>query len=425
VLAAGLATACASEAKYIEQGRLLLEQHEYDAAIEQFMAALEENPTSPQAHLNLGLVYVAQKRYDEAIKAIEQSLKSNESEDALVAMAIVYSQKQDFATAVSFMEKALQRAPDRASHHYRLGMIRRSAGDVERAADDFRMAMSQDPDLVEARVELGLTLKELKRYEEALDVLKDAVKDLHDIDTDVSGVQGALGEVYEAMEMLDYASHSFKLAIKNNASNADAIAGLGRVLRRQGSFEEAIELLAEGAQRMPQHAGIALELGLAYKDFRLEPQAIKELTRALQLDSTLAQGYAPLLQLLDEGKGSSEDVYKVVTAAASAIPDDIDIQLRAGKAASKHKEFDKAIEAYRRALEIEPSNVEANYHIGLAQLATGNFEGAMESLGALKYLDSAKAGELARAIEREQSSSTGVRPTKNKAKRRKRRRRRR
>ena len=416
------ALACASEASYVEQGELLMAQRKYDAAIEQFMLALEENDKSPQAHLNLGLVYLAQQRYDEAIKAIEQSRKARDTEDALVALSMVYFQKADYGTAVSFMEKALERAPDNPMHHFRLGVIRKTAGDLDRAIESFKMAMSQNPDLVEARINLGLALKEQRRFEEALEVLKDAVKDLRDIDENVSGLQSALGEVYEAMSMLDYAAHSFKLATKNNKKNGDAIAGLGRVLHAQGRLEEAVELLADGAKRIPNHAALLLQLGLAYKDFRLEKQAVESLAKAVALDESLTEAHVPLIELLDK-HGPSEPLFRVLEKAAVAMPDDLDIQLRSGKAGYKSKKYDIAIAAYQRALEIEPANIEANYYLGLSQVGAGEAEAAMESLGALKYLDQAKAEELARAIERAQAG--GAPKVKAKVKRKGKRKRRR
>jgi tetratricopeptide (TPR) repeat protein len=419
-LASGLT--CASEAAFVKQGELLMAQRKYDAAIQQFMQALEKNPRSPRAHLNLGRVYRAQQRYDEAIKAIEQSRKAQDSEEAWVVLSMVYFETKDFSTAVSFMEKALERAPDNAMHHFRLGRIRETAGDLERAIESFKMAMSQNPDLVEARIHLGLALKKLRRYDEALEVLEEAVKDLRKIDANVSMLQTALGEVYEAMAMLDYAGHSFKLAVKNNKKNCDAIAGLGRVLRGQGRLEEALELLADGAKRMPDRPALLLELGLAYKDFRLETQATETLTKAVELDEDLTAAYRPLIELLDKG-GPSEPLFKALKAAAAAMPDDLEIQLRSGRAGYRTKKYDIAIAAYRRALEIEPANIDANFYLGMSQVGAGDLDGAAESLGALKYLDQPKAEELARAIERGHAGATKPTKTKKKGKRRRRRRR--
>ncbi|OGQ83291.1 MAG: hypothetical protein A2289_08255 [Deltaproteobacteria bacterium RIFOXYA12_FULL_58_15] len=411
-----VAGSCASEAKFVEVGEQLLSQKKYDAAIEQFMLALSENPTSPRAHLNLGRTYFELKRFDEAIKAVEQSRSSEDSDDALVVLATIHFERKEYAQAAAFMGKALERSPDNAMHHFRLGMILKTAKDLERAADAFRMAMAQDPALIGPRVYLGLTLKDLMRYEEALEVLKDTVKDVRNMDQSVSQVQSALGEVYEAMQMLDYAIHSYKLAIKNDKKSGTAIAGLGRIQRKQGQLEEAIELLADGAKRVPEHTGLALELGLAYKDFRLVPQAVQELNRVLNLDPSTTEAYRPLIELLEQQK-AVDRLSVVLTKAAVAMPDNLEIQLRAGKDAYERKRFDAAIAAFTRALDLERANIDANFYLGMAQAGTGDIEAATESLGALKYLDVGKAEELAKAIEHLKVSPADDPATKTKSKR--------
>lgn len=398
VMAAG---ACASEAMYIEEGRALLGQRKYEEAIEQFLSALEANPDSAKAHLNLGLVYLAMERYPEATKAIEQSRAIEDSDEAIVALATVFFQQKKYTEAAALMQEALQRSPERADHHLRLGIIRRRAGDLERAIESLQMAITQDPAMLEARIQLGLCLKELKRYDEALDVLKDAVRDMRENDENVAEVQAALGEVYEAMALTDYAEHSFKLAVKNDPANGPGIAGLGRALRKKGKIEEAIEMLAQAAARTaPNSPPILLELGLAYKEFRLEDQAVETLTKAIQLDPRQVNAYAPLLDLLDKRKASADEVFKVLAKAASAMQDDIDIQIRFANAAHKKRQYQPAIKALTHVItDLDPTHVEATFLLGLNQLAADQIDEATQTANALQYLDPDKAVELIRMIQ--------------------------
>jgi tetratricopeptide (TPR) repeat protein len=399
-------TACASEASYIEQGRNLALQKQYDAAIEQFMLAIGENPASAPANLSLGLVYLEVGRIDDALKAIEQARKTQDSEDALVALGMIYYQKKDFKRAAGSMEAALKLAPNRALNHLRLGVIRKQAGDLERAAESFRMAMTQDPELVDARVNLGLTLKELNRYDEALEVLKDAVKDLKSAGTGAAAVQSTLGEVYEAQKMMDYALHSYKLAIRYEPKSGQALAGLGRVLRAQQKFEEAIEVLGGAARALPKDPRVFLQLGLAYRDFRLDPQAIEALGKAIELPPPQDEAYLPLIDLLDKNKAPPDKLAKVLAQASAALPNDLKLQLRSGDIAFDRGDFTKAADAYKRALEIEPSSVDANFKLGMTYARAGEIELATQTYNILKYLDAGKAEGLQQAIDKAATKAT-------------------
>ncbi|MBI5510168.1 MAG: tetratricopeptide repeat protein [Deltaproteobacteria bacterium] len=406
LLAAG--AACASEASYIEQGQKLALQKNYDAAIEQFMLAIGENPDSQGANLNLGLVYLEIGRVEDAEKAIEQSRKKGDSEEALVALAMIAHGKKDYRQAASLMESALKLAPNKALNHLRLGLIRKQGGDLERAAESFRMAMAQDPEMVDARVNLGLTLKQLQRHDEALEVLKDAVKDLRGAGSSVTAVQAALGEVYESQQMLDYAIHSYKLALRTDPKNVTALAGIGRVLRAQLKYEEAIEVLGGAVVTLPKEPRIFLQLGLAYRDFHLEPQAIEALTKAIELDPPQDEAYVPLLGLMERSKAPADKVAKVLAAASAALPNDLALQLRAGEICLDRGDFPKAIEAFKRALEIEPANIDANHKLGLAYARAANFEAATQTYDILKYLDAAKAEDLKQTIEKETAKAAAA-----------------
>ena len=407
VLAGLLTGACASEASYIEQGRNLAMQKQYDAAIEQFMLAIGENPSSASANLNLGLVYLEVGRIDDALKAIEQARKTQDSEEALVALAMIDYQKKDYKQAAGFMEAALKMAPSKALNHLRLGVIRKQAGDLERAAESFRMAIAQDPELVDARVNLGLTLKELQRYDEALEVLKDAVKDLKNTGSSVAAVQSALGDVYEAQKMFDYALHSYKLAIHSEPKSGQALAGMGRVLRAQGKFEEAIEILNGASRALPKDPRVFLQLGLAYRDFRLDPQAIEALTKAVDLPPPQDEAYLPLIDLLDKNKAAPEKIAKILALASAALPNDLKLQLRSGDIAFDRGAFSKAADAFKRALELEPSNVDANLKLGLSYARAGEIELATQTYDILKYLDATKAESLQQAIEKATAAKAG------------------
>jgi len=75
------------------------------------------------------------------------------------------------------MDQVLKMSPQNAVNHYRMGLIRRDMIDLAHAIESFQMAAQLRSQMAEARVELGLALKELKRTDEAIEALKGAVKD--------------------------------------------------------------------------------------------------------------------------------------------------------------------------------------------------------------------------------------------------------
>jgi tetratricopeptide (TPR) repeat protein len=70
-----------------------------------------------------------------------------------------------------------------------------------------------------------------------------------------------------------------------------------------------------------------------------------------------------------------------------------------GHAYRKTKNYDKALEAYKRALELKPDYANAHEYLGRTYLAMGNKDAAMREYDVLKRLDAKMADELLKAIE--------------------------
>ena len=73
--------------------------------------AVKDKP-APEAHHALGKVYLAQKKYDEAIKEFEQSLSGNRNQAQVYNdLGAAWLEKQDYARSIDSFNKALQLDP--------------------------------------------------------------------------------------------------------------------------------------------------------------------------------------------------------------------------------------------------------------------------------------------------------------------------
>ncbi len=392
--------ACASEASYIKRGQELAAQGRPDAAIEQLMTVLGENPDSWPAHFALGRVYLDLGRLDDALKAFELARKGGDAPELLAALASAYGRKHDGNRAAMFMEQAVKADPQNAANHLRLGIARQQLGDWTLAIEAYRAALTIDPTIAEARVRLGLGLKEQKRIDEALATLKAAVGELRGTGRAYAAAQEALAETYEAAGMLDYALHTYRLTIKVEPNMLPALLGASRVLRAKGQPELAIETLVQAARTLASEPSLFLELGLAYRDYHLDEQAIEAFTKALALPPSAPLAYAPLVDLLIQTKAPAAQVSRLIEQGLAALPADPDLHMRSGDLALSKNAVAQAIEEYRRVTGLQPGNADALYKLGAAQADSGDLAGAKESSRSLRILDAAKATTLDALIDK-------------------------
>ena len=80
------------------------------------------------------------------------------------------SEKPD--EAIIWFKKALQKNPEMAMAHYKIGQVYHEKGDGRQAYAELSRAVQQDPKLSEARKELAFVLVENRALEQAVEVCK-------------------------------------------------------------------------------------------------------------------------------------------------------------------------------------------------------------------------------------------------------------
>jgi tetratricopeptide (TPR) repeat protein len=93
--------------------------------LDTYRSAVAANPTSAEAHCNLGMGYYGDKRYEEAIKEFEAALKLDRNFlDAHYGLALALKASGEKKEAIAAFEKAATQA-DKLDDHVRGTMLNR------------------------------------------------------------------------------------------------------------------------------------------------------------------------------------------------------------------------------------------------------------------------------------------------------------
>src|SRR5262249_43963898 len=111
-----------------ENGRLheaaaaiYLRLEQIDKAIAHLERALRTNPTSVEAHYNLGTALVWQGRRDESIEHFQQALQIDPRHTAaMVNLGAVHRSRNELDKAIAYLQRALELAPTNAVAHTNL-----------------------------------------------------------------------------------------------------------------------------------------------------------------------------------------------------------------------------------------------------------------------------------------------------------------
>lgn len=268
-------------------------------------------------------------------------------------------------------------------------------GDVAGAIRLYQELLRQKPGAVEARTNLGVALAHEGRYAEAIHQYREALKR----DPESSIVRLNLGLAWYKQADFAKATTEFEALYKKDPSNRQGLYLLADCYLRLGSYHEATRLLEPEYTAHPEDAAIEYAYGTALIQ---DGQTSKG---AVVIDRILKNGNSAEATLLTGASQYSAGDYKsAVVTLGKAL--DLNPGLPGGwtllgKASLKVEDNERAKTAFRRALEADANDFDANIHLGGILRHDGDNAGAAPFLERALMLrpDSAAARYQVSAVE--------------------------
>ena len=316
----------------------------------------------------------------------------------------------DLAGAVAAFEQAFQADPAAAFAGVNAGLLRERMGDDDAARALYGKVLDRTPTFFPAA-------QDLVRLDARRGRAADAEADLRarlTKDPDTVALRNGLAEALLAQGKVDAAEDAARQALKLEEKNVPAMVNLATAYARKKRFELAKMVLDNARQVDDRDATIWNRLGFVQLSLGDRAQALECFRTAAALRPDYPEAHANYGALLadaeDFGNAAAELEQAVKYAPGSAVA-----WMNLGNAYRGLKEFDKAEEAYRKALQLDPKLTAANYNLAilfldgdkpgmpaLQRLQTGvTFLDAYEQAGGKDVRLASYRKDASRAIERE------------------------
>lgn len=282
---------------------------------------------------------------------------------------------------------ALDRRPDRAIWHYKLGRVLLDADRFEGAIAAFERAVALTP-TYRAHFHLASCYHRLERYREAVDHYRRAI----DLRFDSEWAWLNLGASLAGVDAHDEAAAAYREALRISPGLVDARIRLAELYAKHASHREAVEEL----DRIPAEEMTAVACRMKATSLRETGDldgAREAVVRSVELDADGTDAWrehitvATALHAAGE-TAEAEEMYRAYLErhpAAAGAWQNLAILLYASD------RFESARDAFANAVEADPTSVEAL--LGFAQAAerTDWSEEAMEAYRRVLALDSTNA----------------------------------
>jgi protein O-GlcNAc transferase len=201
----------------------------------------------------------------------------------------------------------LEKAPKNAEALFLLGNMSHQKGNYLDAISYFTRAVAESPQLPILHLSLGTSLMVLKRYEESIAELKEAIL----LDPCYSTAWFQLGAVHEAQGNLDLAINAYSETQRLDPSHDHAVQRSADIRHRQNRMEEAMELYQEALRLQPNNFMVCNNAGNAAKYLGRINEALAWYQKAQDLEPNqriCASNY--LMTMLLSADCSPEEIYR-------------------------------------------------------------------------------------------------------------------
>ncbi len=349
----------------------LLRASKSGEAVKELRASLEINPSSPDAHFNLAIALIQERKWDEA----EQELKRV----AGIAAALAeMPQKADATGPNPYAEMGKRIAEVRAKVP---ALKLRDAGDkalaekkFDEAIASYQQAVKIDADDPDLYYNLSLAQANAKKYDEAGETIDKALK--------IKPAETAF---------LDMKKRVADFKLNESLNQARGILEAGDQLYKSGDYAGALKKYEEARGLVPEarQSGIWAQVGRSYAQLKNHEEAIKAFNKAIEISPDDPTYRKALAQYYMNEKKYDEalNLYADPRTAGSDPADKLMFNM--GMAQNKAGNAEVAMLAFERAMKINPQNAEAYYELGaLLFYEKKDYKRAQEMLN--KYVELGK-----------------------------------
>jgi tetratricopeptide (TPR) repeat protein len=294
-------------------------------------------------------------------------------------LGIAAAEREEYESAIEYWRESLKHRSTDPETRYNVGMALLKLERYKEAEIEFRKALEYADNDHEILYGLGKSLEMQGRLVDAKNLYE------RSINLKPSFAPSHLGLASISLEAGQYrsAENHATTALRLEPSNLEGNKLLSEALFHQNNYREAYAQLQSAKNLDPLDSELHLMLGKVAYARHMYRDAYASLTRARSLGASNSDVYL-YLGLTQFNLENMEDSESNLKLALFKNDREIKAWQALGRVYTKKKEWDKALEAFERALELDPENKGSILGISFVMMNSGRFDEAIARLERLR-----------------------------------------
>jgi Flp pilus assembly protein TadD/predicted RNA methylase len=267
--------------------------------------------------------------------------------------ALKHFNSGNLSEAESLLNEIYHKEPDNIDASFYLGILAAHKGNAEKAINHWKQALKVDANHFESLSNLGYLYTQINDLKSAKDYLLKASRlkpQREEVSLQLAQVHDMLGEKSQALSILEP-------LLQEEPVIPDAYLYLADLKAKEGKLQEAEALLNELTRKAPQVHQSHLYLARLYSLAGRTAEAEKAFKKALELGPQFMETtfeYARFL--ISNGQGAQGA--SLLDEMGKTYQHNVQVQVQMAGLYEELGNFEKALEAYTKALDLAPGNEE-------------------------------------------------------------------
>jgi len=347
---------------YSRLGAEFLEGNMFDLAEKYLVQATRLRPQDPVARYNLAVAYLRQNKNSEALKELEESERLSQNDMGLLEnIGESYFALKEYDRSLRSYNKVLESAGRNVKILSRIGEIYYSKGDLEKAYESYRKVTHIQPGSENARIaylNMGNILDDAQRFEDAVKAYESAIAIKGNDDLAYYN----LGITYKHAGKSALAVNSWRKASEVNPENIKTRLAMADYYYEQGYMDQAEKSYQEIIYKWPSSQEALFKIGTIYHKHKDYGDARKAYSKVIEVDETTELARKAMINLAIVSSGERNDdeslnnSVKIIQKALLMKPDDSDALLALGIIYARKEMHQKAIDAFYQSIKSSRDN---------------------------------------------------------------------
>ncbi len=260
---------------------LYIKNKKFKDAITILEGMLHVLPENSEIHYFLGISHDSIDNKDKAITHfLAVRTDSASFENASIYAAYLLQAQKKTEEAIQHLENSLKKLPESIDLYLCLGQFYENSEKYEKSEAVLKQGIEINKDNTQLLFRLGVIYDKWKKKDSSIDVMKKVIN----INPDHAQALNYLGYTFlELGQNLDEAERLILKAIQLKPKDGYITDSLGWVYYKKGEFQKAVEILEEAISLVPDDPIILEHLGDAYLKLKNKKNALKYYKRSLSI----------------------------------------------------------------------------------------------------------------------------------------------